>query len=44
VSVLRARVITAVTLGVLLIIAILYLPAPVTGGILGVTVLIGAWD
>jgi phosphatidate cytidylyltransferase len=44
VSVLRARVITAVTLGVLLIFAILYLPAPVTGGLMGATVLVGAWE
>jgi len=43
-SMLRARVITALTLGVLLIIAILYLPAPVTGGLLSATVLVGAWE
>jgi phosphatidate cytidylyltransferase len=41
---LRARVVTAVTLGGLLIFAILYLPAPVTGGLIGATVLVGAWE
>ena len=41
---LRSRIITALTLAALLIVAILYLPSPVTIGIFGLILLIGAWE
>ena len=41
---LRSRVLTALTLTALLVVVILYLPASITASILGLFLLIGAWE
>ena len=41
---LRSRVLTALALTTLLVVAILYLPLAITASILGLILLIGAWE